>query len=154
MDATDRRADADATIAEPLKLHAGIDLEQARSATLKPMGPRTNATSGVPVESKLVLYADRHTEIGIWEVTPGTFPASKQDVCELMQFISGSGCIVDDAGTTTEIGPGTVMFQPDGWVGTWVVNETVRKTYALHRTRSRLHHGFRLVVSRGLRGRR
>ena len=114
------------------------------------MGPRLNATSGEPVESKLVLYADRWTEIGVWEVTPGSFPASKDDVCELMQFISGSGFIVDSTGVT-EIRPGVVMFTPDGWEGVWTVHETVRKTYALHRTRARSVHVLRVLLRRGLR---
>ena len=124
-----------------------IGYDFALQAVLPSMGPRQNATAGTPVESKLVLYADRTTEIGIWEVTSGSFPASKVDVCELMQFIAGSATIIDDSGTT-RIGPGVVVFQPDGWKGTWVVEETVRKTYALHRTKSRAHHGARVIASR------
>jgi uncharacterized cupin superfamily protein len=121
--------------------------EFALAATLESMGPRLNATSGSPVESKLVLYSDGATEIGIWEVTPGTFPARKDDVCELMQFIAGRGTITDATGTT-EIAPGVVMFTPDGWTGTWNVEETVRKSYALHRTKSRLRHGLRVLARR------
>jgi uncharacterized protein len=121
--------------------------EFALAAKLESMGPRQNATSGQPVESKLVLYSDRATEIGIWEVTPGTFPAHKDDVCELMQFISGRGTITDASGTT-EISAGVVMFTPDGWTGVWDVQETVRKSYALHRTKSRLHHGLRVLARR------
>jgi uncharacterized protein len=116
-------------------------------AMLTSQGPRLNATSGEPVESKLVLYADRFTEIGIWEVTPGTFPASKDGVCELMQFVSGSATIVDANGETS-VQPGTVMFTPDGWTGTWTVHETVRKTYALHHTRSTVRRGVSVVARR------
>lgn len=116
----------------------------AREAQLKSMGVRLNATRGKPVESKLVLYSDRTTEIGIWEVTPGSFPARKDDVCELMQFVAGYGTITDSTGTT-EIRPGVVMFTPDGWTGTWEVHETVRKTYALHRTRPGLYHLVRMA---------
>lgn len=121
----------------------------ALEAELTSMGPRLNATAGAPVESKLVLYADRATEIGIWEVTPGTFPARKEDVCELMQFIAGRGTITDATGTT-EIRPGVTMFTPDGWSGTWEVEETIRKTYALHRTTPRSQHLVR-VASRRIR---
>jgi uncharacterized cupin superfamily protein len=123
----------------------------ALKATLSSMGPRLNATSGAPVESKLVLYNDRFTEIGIWEVTPGSFPAWKDDVCELMQFVAGRGTITDANGVT-EIEPGVTMFTPDGWTGIWDVTETVRKTYALHRTKSRAHHAAR-VLTRRLRSR-
>ena len=110
-----------------------VDLDTALTTPLATIGRRANATSGEPVESKHVLYEDWLTEIGIWEVSPGTFPAAKVGVCELMQFIEGRGRIVDGSGVT-EIGPGVVLFTPDGWAGTWEVEETVRKTYALHRT--------------------
>jgi hypothetical protein len=123
--------------------------EFALEAELTSMGPRLNATEGTPVESKLVIYSDRTTEIGIWEVTPGTFPARKEDVCELMQFIAGRGTITDATGTT-EIRPGVVMFTPDGWSGVWKVEEAIRKTYALHRTTSRTRH-VAGVASRRLR---
>jgi uncharacterized protein len=120
-------------------------------AALKDPSPRANPISGEPVESKLVLYSDRFTEIGIWEVTPGAFPASKDGVCELMQFVAGSATIVDANGETT-VEPGVVMFLPDGWTGTWTVRETVRKTYALHHTRSIARRGV-AVVTRRARGR-
>ena len=111
------------------------------------MGRRGGASRGEPAESKLVLYTDSKAEIGIWEVTPGIFPAAKVDCCELMHFISGSGRIVDDHGTT-EIRPGVVMFTPDGWSGTWIVDETIRKTYALYQTRSRAGHVLRTLGRR------
>lgn len=116
-------------------------------ASLENSWPRPNATSGEPVESKLVLYADRFTEIGIWEVTPGSFPAAKEGVCELMQFVAGSATIVDANGETT-IEPGTVMFLPDGWTGTWIVHETVRKTYALHHTKSLGRRAMSMIARR------
>jgi uncharacterized cupin superfamily protein len=134
----------------PQKLAAATDSvghEYACEAQLASMGVRLNATKGAPVESKLVLYSDRKTEIGIWEVTPGSFPAQKDDVCELMQFVSGRGTITDSTGVT-EIRPGVVMFTPDGWTGTWDVHETIRKTYALHRTRPRLYHIVRMASRR------
>jgi uncharacterized protein len=119
----------------------------AMTAVLPVMGPRQNATRGQPIESKLVLYTDHATEIGIWEVTPGCFPAHKDDVGELMQFIAGRGTITDANGAT-EIAPGVVMYTPDGWTGIWDVQETVRKTYALHRTKPRLYHVLRVFSRR------
>jgi uncharacterized cupin superfamily protein len=35
----------------------------------------------------------------------------------------------------TTITPGVVMLCPDGWSGTWDVRATVRKTYAIVKTR-------------------
>lgn len=124
-----------------------IGLEFALGAELPTMGPRLNATVGSPVEAKLILHSDRTTEVGIWEVTPGSFPAGKEGVWELMQFISGRGTITDASGVT-EIVPGVVMFTPDGWEGIWDVEETIRKTYALHQTRFTLRSVARVMLAR------
>ena len=95
----------------------------------------------------MLAHCGRIDEIGIWEVTPGSFPAAKDGVCELMQFVAGSATIVDANGETT-VEPGIVMFLPDGWTGTWTVHETVRKTYALHHTRSLAQRGVSVLVRR------
>jgi uncharacterized protein len=114
-----------------------INAEEALATVLTSQGPRGNATAGHPVESKHVLYEDLSTEVGVWEVTPGAFPARKDGVWEMMQFVSGRGRIVHGS-SVTEIGPGVVLFTPDGWTGTWEVEETVRKIYVLHQTHVRL----------------
>ena len=77
---------------------------------------------------------------------PGRFPARKDDVGELMQFIAGRGTITDATGAT-EISPGVSMYTPDGWAGIWDVQETIRKTYALHRTKPRLYHVARVFYT-------
>ena len=53
-----------------------------------------------------------------------------------MHFVAGRGTITDADGVVTSIGPGVVMLCPDGWSGTWAVDETVRKTYAIVKTES------------------
>ncbi|HZQ16590.1 MAG TPA: cupin domain-containing protein [Gaiellaceae bacterium] len=116
---------------------AAVDLQAALTAALEPMGPRAGATRGAPFESKRVLHRGFRTEIGVWEVTEGTFPARKDGTCELMQFIAGRGTITDENGVT-RIEPGVVMFTPDGWSGIWDVEEPIRKTYAVNETRIRL----------------
>ena len=60
-------------------------------------------------------------EIGVWECTPGSFPSVKDGISEVMQFVSGEATIVGDDGALHEIGPGTLLFTPDGWRGTWHV---------------------------------
>jgi uncharacterized protein len=127
-----------------------IDAQEALSTVLTSQGPRANATIGRPVESKHVLYEDFSTEVGVWEVTPGTFPARKDGVWEMMQFVSGRGRIIDSSGVT-EIGPGVVLFTPDGWTGTWEVEETARKIYVLHQTRLRLRGIGRTLLRRVVR---
>ena len=114
---------------------ASISLDDVLEVELEVIGPRAGATHGEPVESALGLSSDGLVETGVWEVTPGTFPGAKDGICELMHFVAGHGTITGDDGTVTRIGPGVVMFTPDGWRGTWDVQETVRKTYVIVRTR-------------------
>jgi uncharacterized protein len=127
-----------------------IDAQGALAIVLTSQGARANATSGRPVESKHVLYEDLSTEVGVWEVTPGAFPARKDGVWEMMQFVSGRGRIIHASGVT-EIEPGVVLFTPDGWTGTWEVEETVRKVYVLHQTRVRLRGIGRTLYRRSFR---
>lgn len=104
------------------------------AAELPVSRPKANATAGEPVESELVLFADGDTELGIWQVTPGSFTSRKSGACELMHFVAGSGTITGADGTVTEIAPGVAVFLPDGWEGTWDVTSTIRKTYAIYAT--------------------
>ena len=92
------------------------------------------AVDGEPYESWHVISDDGRVELGIWEVTPGSFRGSADGIYEQMHFVAGSGTITDADGVITEIQPGVVMLCPDGWSGLWEVRETVRKTYAIVKT--------------------
>ena len=114
-------------------MSVGPDLraESVLDAGLTPIGPKADSVDGHPFESELVLYKDDGVEIGIWEVTPGKFPGSKDGCCECMHFVKGAGTITDESGSVTEIHPGVVAFAADGWRGTWNVTSTVRKTFVI-----------------------
>ena len=105
----------------------GIELATGRAVP--------TATAGEPYESWHVLSDDGRVELGIWEVTPGSFRGETDGIYELMHFVAGSGSIAGSDGVVTEIGPGVVLLCPDGWSGEWDVRETVRKTYAVVKTR-------------------
>ena len=92
------------------------------------------ATAGEPYESWQVISDDGQVEIGIWQVTPGSFRGEKIGVYESMHFVAGAGTITDADGVVTELRPGVVMFCSDGWSGVWNVTETIRKTYTIVRT--------------------
>jgi uncharacterized cupin superfamily protein len=92
------------------------------------------AEAGEPYESWLVISDDGRVELGIWEVTPGSFRGACDGYYEQMHFVAGTGSITDADGLVTPIRPGVVMLCPDGWSGTWEVEETVRKTYAVVKT--------------------
>jgi uncharacterized protein len=89
------------------------------------------ATQGEPYERWHVISDDGKVELGIWEVTPGSFQGGTDGYYEQMHFVAGAGTITAADGDVTEIKPGVVMLCPDGWSGTWDVRETVRKTYAI-----------------------
>lgn len=93
--------------------------------------PVPTAVAGEPYESWHVIFSDDRTELGVWEVTPGSFRGSNAGTHEQMHFVAGRGTITGSDGVVTEIRPGVVMFCPDGWSGVWEVDETVRKTYAV-----------------------
>ncbi len=93
------------------------------------------AVDSEPYESWHVISDDGAVELGIWEVTPGSFRGETDGVYEQMHFVAGRGRITDAEGVVTEIRPGVVMLCPDGWSGLWEVEKTVRKTYAIVKTR-------------------
>lgn len=115
-----------------LATHPFVD---ASTADLTVVGPKAGATAGDPVESVLELYDDGVTSAGIWECTPGAWPASKEGIGELMHFVAGHGWIVDADGSRDEIRPGVVRYFRDGWSGRWEVDVTVRKIYVITKAR-------------------
>jgi len=114
---------------------AGITVSDPLELALTVVGPKPNTLDGNPVESAYEIHSEDRLEVGVWEITPGSFATVKDGITELMHFVSGSGTIVGDDGTTTAIGPGVVLVTPDGWSGTWHVTETARKVYAIVPTR-------------------
>jgi uncharacterized protein len=111
-----------------------VNVDDVLTESLEAGQPVPTALSGAPYESWHVIHDDGRVEIGVWEVTPGMFRGEKTGVYESMHFVAGAGTITADDGVVTEIGPGVVMFCPDGWAGVWDVRETIRKTYTIVRT--------------------
>ncbi len=111
-----------------------MTVEDVLTAELASGQPVPTATAGEPHESWHVIHDDGRVEIGIWEVTPGSFHGDKTGVYESMHFVAGAGTITDADGVVTELQPGVVMFCPDGWLGLGDVHETIRKTYTIVRT--------------------
>jgi uncharacterized cupin superfamily protein len=101
------------------------------------IGPKPNATRGEPVESGKVLFADAHSESGVWECTEGAFAARREGYRETFAIISGRGVLRDADGTETQLAPGVLVVTPEGWVGEWDIQETVRKVYVVSYTEPR-----------------
>ena len=113
-----------------------MTVDDVLAAHLAEGQPVPTATAGSPYESWRVLNDDGRVEIGIWEVTPGSFRGEKRGVYESMHFVAGAGTITAADGTVTELRPGVVMLCPDGWAGEWIVRETIRKTYTIVKTQT------------------
>ena len=111
-----------------------MTVDDVLAAHLAAGQPVPTATAGEPYESWHVIHDDGRVEIGVWQVTPGSFRGDKTGVYESMHFVAGAGRITDADGVVTELRPGVVMFCPDGWPGLWEVTETIRKTYTIVRT--------------------
>ena len=108
-----------------------MTIEDVLAAELDAGRAVPTATAGEPYESWKVISDDGHVELGIWQVTRGSFRGSTDGIYELMHFIAGRGTITASDGVVTEVRPGVVMLCPEGWSGVWDVAETVRKTYAV-----------------------
>ena len=111
-----------------------MTIDDVLSAELEAGRAVPTAVAGEPYESWKVISDDGRVELGVWEVTPGSFEGSCEGYYEQMHFVAGRGTITDADGVVTSIGPGVVMVCPDGWFGVWAVDETVRKTYAIVKT--------------------
>ena len=104
-----------------------MTIEDVLAADLATGRSVPTAVAGEPYESWRVISDDGRVELGIWEVTPGSFRGETDGIYEQMHFVAGSGTITD--------GEGVVMLCPDGWSGVWDVRETIRKTYTIVKTR-------------------
>lgn len=113
-------------------------VQQAELSSV-PLEPGTNPAriiSGTPSASELVLHEDPNIEIGVWEITPGSFHSSKHGVSEFMHFLSGAGTITRASGEVIEIKPDTFVSLPDGSEVVWDVSETSRKIYIITQTQA------------------
>jgi uncharacterized protein len=89
------------------------------------------ATAGNPHESTNVLWANNQLDVGVWECTPGTFAATRIGYDEVFLCLSGRATMTADNGMRFDLAPGSVLYTPAGFVGTWDISETFRKVYCL-----------------------
>ncbi|QEW20833.1 hypothetical protein LA6_003033 [Marinibacterium anthonyi] len=114
-----------------------IDLKTFASLADTPLGdfaPKpTTLTKGQEEAAKqLWQSADGHTSIGVWECTPGEFTADRTAAGEYCHIITGRASVTNaDGSGTQEVGPGDLLVLPQGWTGSWVIHEHVRKLYII-----------------------
>jgi uncharacterized cupin superfamily protein len=112
-----------------------IVLHAAGTAGLGPFAPKATSTTEGQQEAALTVWTAPaggvEVEAGIWEATPGSFPARRDGYHEVVQILSGRATVTPTDGEPVQLAAGDTMVTPAGWTGVWDVHETIRKTYVL-----------------------
>jgi uncharacterized cupin superfamily protein len=90
--------------------------------------PDAQRVSGTPRTGLVELGSFCGSEVGVWEMTPGTMSDVESD--ELFVVIAGRATVEFVAtGDILEIGPGDVVRLTAGDETVWTVTETLRKVW-------------------------
>ncbi|MBT2483612.1 MULTISPECIES: cupin domain-containing protein [unclassified Microbacterium] len=91
--------------------------------------PSDEVIAGTPTTATRILSTLGDTEIGVWEMTPGT--ASDVEADEVFVVLTGRATIAFEDTTLPAIGigPGSVVRLVEGMRTVWTVTETLRKVY-------------------------
>lgn len=84
---------------------------------------------GSPEVSSLLLSQKENVVRGIWQCTTGTVTDVEEN--EMFTIISGRATVIIENGRTLEISPGYVGFFEKGAKTTWIIHETLRKTFQI-----------------------
>ena len=85
-----------------------MTIDDVLDAELAAGRPVPTPVEGEPYERWHVISDDGRVELGIWDVTPGSFQGECDGYYEQMHFVAGRGTITDADGVVTTIGPGVV----------------------------------------------
>lgn len=107
------------------------NIERGRFETFTPPAVGTNPQ---PTLGSVEAYAaqDGALETGTWEATPGVFARAIVDA-EFCHFVSGRATFVTETGARYEFAAGDAAYFPPRTRGTWMIHETLRKTYCIWR---------------------
>ena len=109
-------------------------LAQTRSEASRMIDAGNVTVAGVfALKSSRLVSPDEAIETGIWECSPGTFIVHRDGYDEIAQILSGSATITGEDGTVVELKVDSTIVTPEGWRGTWVVHEPIRKMFVIRR---------------------
>lgn len=110
-------------------LAAGTGVDAAAVTLAHAPLPAAEVVAGTPSTGSVTLSALGDTEVGIWEMTPGT--ASDTEADEVFVVLSGRAVIsfVSAELPPLEVGPGSIVRLAEGMQTVWAVTETLRKVY-------------------------
>lgn len=108
-------------------------LAQPVSLPLGGFSARQDALTPGMAEAEREDFADPATgiEVGVWEGTPGRFPARRDGYSEICQILSGHAILHTDGGADVELRTGDTIVMPTGWSGAWTLIAPMRKLYVI-----------------------
>ncbi|CAB4885888.1 unannotated protein [freshwater metagenome] len=104
-------------------------LSNAYTLDLGTPNPRANPRAGEPKDSLHIMWEHNGLETGVWECTPGSFGISRDGYDEVMMILSGRATMHATNGHIFTLQAGSVLLTPEGFVGYWIIEETIRKVY-------------------------
>lgn len=111
------------------ELTPGTELDAGALALPHEPLPEDEVHDGHPTTATRALATLGDTEIGVWEMTPGT--ASDVEADEVFVVLAGRATIAFDDPDLPDldIRPGSVVRLAEGMRTVWTVRETLRKIY-------------------------
>lgn len=106
-----------------------IHLQAAPRAELGAPAPKPTAVTANQHEASREIWSADSLNVGIWECSPGLFTAVREGYHEVCQILTGRVTITAEGQQPVEAAAGDTVVMPAGWKGTWLVHDTVRKTY-------------------------
>ncbi len=114
--------------AESRDFDDGAVVDALQLDLLHSLVPAEQVEQGSPSTSAVALGEFRGSEVGVWELTPGTVTDVESE--ELFIVLSGAATVLFvDEDRTVHLGPGSVMRLEAGQRTVWTVTETLRKIY-------------------------
>lgn len=95
--------------------------------------PAEKLIAGNPRQEIRMQYADPSNRffVGEWCSEPGTWHVTytEEEYCRMLE---GTSIITDAQGQAVTVGAGDAFVVPRGFVGTWQVVETTRKSFVVY----------------------
>lgn len=82
------------------------------------------------VRGRTLWEGDNGSEAGIWECTPGS-SHWEEPRPEFVHVLSGRMTVIPDGSDPIEVAAGDTFVVSAGWVGDWIIHETIRKVYVV-----------------------
>ena len=76
-------------------------------------------------------FDDDRVEVGVWEASPGRWRRQIKEA-EMCYFLAGHCSYTDEAGVTTDIRAGDLLYFPANSLGIWEIHQPSRKVFIVY----------------------